>query len=767
MEEPQYTVFIRVPIPRRGFVDPAPVSWDVAKDEALWKILSGHKEIDWNLVADRFEVPVDFLVQQVAYLNERHQSHFRAQVRKATAAVKGSATQSPVPGSDLAGPGHLRTPSALSIRRDVSGLRNESGIFASSTPVRPTMSRNTSATTTVMRDGGGASPRTSNKPSLRAAEQSGRTRLSSLPMESPVPRSPRSPRSPQQPAAEVDSANSPGPADNSSSSSSDDDSKPAQSRIIRRPPRYQQQESYSYGYQFDEDDESEPAFQPYNAPLSSPDMSSTLKQTDSGRNKPRRNPKAVAKSPYHSQTSDSSASSPAMVLRPPKTRDAHSAGPVSPRNAAEPASSEGDHSISSSFSDLDDASVTRSAMEEAYFVNDQDEIRSIQNPDNYFKYFLDRNPRVCARQRFEFNRAMEAIIHERLEGEGLQKVCLPVGQLATEPHIPIFVSPNLETRSRIVVIFGETTHDLGVLAGRVANGQGGINEGSAVPVVRAVKSQKASGSDDTSPGTILANMGQTCWWPEGQRALTVSANNAVPLPSLVHIGVQHVPHLHEIPGNKNADEHVEYVFTDFISGMASDEATVDIIATGESCEIVERFLDEERIWNVWGNRINTLVLLGPVYDSSGLKNEKFKDFMAKRGRAYDLSNEPVGTPLASPEGNLELSIPPLGLPCFSSSETMNKDTIFVRARSHILSYLQEVALDAEYENPPIVLADCPRPAMTDQGWEELPEGEKPVIIKMDPDQLKQDMRQIRRWKKFNETGKAPETDSETEAESEV
>lgn len=305
--------------------------------------------------ADRFEVPVDFLVQQVAYLNERHQSHFRAQVRKATAAVKGSATQSPIPGSDLAGPGHLRTPSALSIRRDVSGLRNESGTFASNAPTRPTMSRNTSATTTVMRDGGGASPRTSNKPSLRAAEQAGRTRLSSLPMESPVPRSPRSPSSPEQPGAEVDRANSPGPADNSSSSSSDDDSMPVQSRIIRRPPRFQQQESYPPGYQPDEDDESEPAFQPYNAPsadTSSPDLASTLKLKDS-RNKARRNQKAVAKSPYHSQTSDSSASSPAMVLRPPKTRDVHSAGPVSPRHTAEPGSSEGTHSISSSFSDLD------------------------------------------------------------------------------------------------------------------------------------------------------------------------------------------------------------------------------------------------------------------------------------------------------------------------------------------------------------------------------------------------------------------------------
>ncbi|KAM0245488.1 hypothetical protein ACHAQJ_010548 [Trichoderma viride] len=385
MAEPQYTVFIRVPIPRRGFVDPAPVSWDVAKDEALWKILSGHKEIDSR--ADRFEVPVDFLVQQVAYLNERHQSHFLAQVRKATAAAKGSATQSPIPGSDLVGAGHLRTPSALSIRRDVSALRNESGTagFASNAPIRPTMSRNTSATTTVMRDGGGASPRASNRPSLRVAEQAGRTRLSSLPMGSPVPRSPRSPTSPEQPGAEINRMNSPGPAETSSTTSSDDDSMPAQSRIIRRPPRFQQQESYPPGYQGDEDDESEPAFQPYNAPsadTSSPDLASTLKLKD-GRNGTRRSQKAIAKEPHHSQTSDSSASSPAKVLRPAKTRESHSAGPVSPRRTAEPGSSEGTHSsISSSFSDLDDASVTRSAMEEAFASMDRGSVSrfSISNP---------------------------------------------------------------------------------------------------------------------------------------------------------------------------------------------------------------------------------------------------------------------------------------------------------------------------------------------------------------------------------------------------
>ena len=74
MAEPQYVVFIRVPIPRDGFVDPPPVSvpvarpssssppwslpadvqqvnWDSKKDEDLWNILSGaaKQEIDCKI----------------------------------------------------------------------------------------------------------------------------------------------------------------------------------------------------------------------------------------------------------------------------------------------------------------------------------------------------------------------------------------------------------------------------------------------------------------------------------------------------------------------------------------------------------------------------------------------------------------------------------------------------------------------------------------------------------------------------------------------
>jgi hypothetical protein len=136
----------------------------------------------------------------------------------------------------------------------------------------------------------------------------------------------------------------------------------------------------------------------------------------------------------------------------------------------------------------------------------------------------------------------------------------------------------------------------------------------------------------------------------------------------------------------------------------------------------------------------------------------------KRARAYGLSREPVGTPLAPPEGTLDLCIPSLGLSCLSSSEPMYTETIFIRARSHILSFLQEVALEPYYVHPFIMLDDCPRPPMTEQNWEELPEEEKPTVSKKDAAELKEEMKQVRRWKKFDETGKAPDTDSETEPE---
>lgn len=304
--------------------------------------------------ATRFDVPVDFLSQQVAFLTERHASQVRAQVRKATAAAKGSAP-SPILGSELATSAHQRTGSALSTRRDVPISRQD--VNTSSTPatfpVRPSISRHASVN------------RHPTSFPNRALDQGARKRLSSLPITSPTAKSPD-----PQVAPRRDKTTSPGPAESSSNESSDDESSPAQSRIIRRPPRFQQQD-VAETYQDDGDDESEPAFQSHQGPSdqTGQDMASTLKGDE--RAAGRQSHKGSMGDVMHqSQTSDDSSTGSPFAVQKSKPREPKGLGPLSPRRTAELAGrspsgkgkaspredSEGTPSMGSSFSDLDGSS---------------------------------------------------------------------------------------------------------------------------------------------------------------------------------------------------------------------------------------------------------------------------------------------------------------------------------------------------------------------------------------------------------------------------
>jgi hypothetical protein len=100
--ENHFTVFVRLPFNRGNFIDPPPVAWSAAKERALWDVISrqgqgkGH-EIDWSALAAQFEVTQSFLLQQAAWLYERQLSQVRAQLKKV--GNRQSATPSPAPGS--------------------------------------------------------------------------------------------------------------------------------------------------------------------------------------------------------------------------------------------------------------------------------------------------------------------------------------------------------------------------------------------------------------------------------------------------------------------------------------------------------------------------------------------------------------------------------------------------------------------------------------------------------------------------------------------
>ncbi|CAK7215947.1 hypothetical protein SEUCBS140593_002702 [Sporothrix eucalyptigena] len=142
---PNFTLYIRVPAPRNGFVDPPDVDWNKEKDDALWRILSRASKNDID--SQTFNATVDFLLIQATILTERHVSQVRAQTRKvatltSAGAAGGGGRDSPMPSPATAGPG--ATPTSEAMGRTLSSGGHPAG-SGGRTATAETMRRTASA----------------------------------------------------------------------------------------------------------------------------------------------------------------------------------------------------------------------------------------------------------------------------------------------------------------------------------------------------------------------------------------------------------------------------------------------------------------------------------------------------------------------------------------------------------------------------------------------------------------------------------------------
>ncbi|KAK1992355.1 Arb2 domain-containing protein [Colletotrichum falcatum] len=318
----------------------------------------------------------------------------------------------------------------------------------------------------------------------------------------------------------------------------------------------------------------------------------------------------------------------------------------------------------------------------------------------------------------------------------MKKLLLPIGVQPTSPHVPIFTSANLATASRVVVIFGEPSQDLGILALRVVNGPGGITKGSMVSVVQDIARQASSASDSSAPGIILANTGELWWWPEGKKALSPTSALAVPQKSMVHHGRVFNPRLNSIPRNESPEVHIQHVLDEVLPALVSPSARLDVVGIGLGADHVTRALDGPDTWSALGQRINTLSLLGSTTAIDELSHEPFKEFLPRRARAYITDGAPVLTPLARPGGNPNTaSFTQHGCTVFSSGEEYYVERMLVTSRGPILDWIQEVALAAQgYRHPEVVAVDPRVPTEEewaaggfDETWERLPEFARPSL----------------------------------------
>ncbi|KAI0019668.1 Arb2 domain-containing protein [Xylariomycetidae sp. FL0641] len=363
-----------------------------------------------------------------------------------------------------------------------------------------------------------------------------------------------------------------------------------------------------------------------------------------------------------------------------------------------------------------------------YFINEKDEVRSIANPKAYLKYFINRNPRWNERQRFGFNKAIQEEIHKRLSALGLQKINLPLGITdLSQPHVPIFVSEGIECAGRVVVVFGESMQDLGVLAQRVAGGPGGIDKGSLVTVVRELQKQASGPDNDAPPGIILANLGELSWWDAGKRTLSYSQFDAAPMPSAAHRG-NNPDRIARVPGNGNRTEHVKYIFEQVVPHFVNPSAGLDLVVLGDAADVVQKYLDWAPTWARWSSRINCLATVGGTYPIWQMQCEGFKAFLRDRARAYTTCTEPLGMVLSGPDGNPNTVIfTQLGCPVFSGGEACYIECLLIRAWPIVLPWLEEVAhAGPTYANPTYEVAysdQSPENARAEPDWGQWEEKE--------------------------------------------
>ncbi|MCJ1468936.1 hypothetical protein MMC07_007566 [Pseudocyphellaria aurata] len=384
-ESCHFTLFIRLPFPRGDFVDPPAVSWDSEKDRELWDELSRaskSREVDWQALAEKFDVTLPFLLQQAAWLYEQQLSQVKAQLRKASRPVSStgaSPTPSSVSGSGIGG-GHAltrggsggsRVPSALSNRPREPVSRDEGSTFELPGRVKaPQVSRNPSTNAALQMSNLAPSilqrPAAERQASLAHPVGNRDTSRRSIDTAVPYRLQPLERR-----------GNLSEKANDSSSSSSDSETAAPLTRSRAYMPRSRGSTAkppLGPLSDADEDQEDSAPFLPFSDAKAftvtpPPDPSATLRIAPEKLTSRGTTPGSLSKleATPSSQTAHSVSSSlqsqpQSLNIRPAQT-PLSSLSPRQRQIARE--GSEGTPSMGSSFSDLDDASVTQSALEEA------------------------------------------------------------------------------------------------------------------------------------------------------------------------------------------------------------------------------------------------------------------------------------------------------------------------------------------------------------------------------------------------------------------
>ncbi|TGZ78020.1 hypothetical protein EX30DRAFT_398105 [Ascodesmis nigricans] len=287
------------------------------------------------------------------------------------------------------------------------------------------------------------------------------------------------------------------------------------------------------------------------------------------------------------------------------------------------------------------------------FINDDDQIRQIENPEAPFEYFVyGRGTRMDGSgSREKMNKRRKEALDECIRRMTLERLTSPPYSLevqslpaANVPHVDILTSPlkTLSKASKIMMIFpDQRSSSLGIFAFRVA-----VDESIRMGNMQAFL-------DEISPmydAIVIANPAAVWWDEKTQSAVTAETWNSLGLtaPSPGHI--LNARNDVTIPGHESPEDHVASVFSFVKAQLAGEEEVerkIDFIGVAYTAYCVLSHLAKPGEWEFWGPKLNSGVLAHSPHKLSEFPmNMEFRHFLNRRVRNYLSHGDPKGTFLA-------------------------------------------------------------------------------------------------------------------------
>ncbi|KAI5845520.1 hypothetical protein BZA05DRAFT_407937 [Tricharina praecox] len=304
------------------------------------------------------------------------------------------------------------------------------------------------------------------------------------------------------------------------------------------------------------------------------------------------------------------------------------------------------------------------------FVNDADQIRQIEKPDEPWEFHVHGkhatmdmhkySERMNRRRGEALNECVRHIALERLAKLNVNVVRLP-REAVSDPsgikHVRILASSGLSAATRILFIAPDSdSSDLGIHSYRHSTSET-VREGCMQSIVEHAQ---ASGYD----GIVIANPAGIYWDHLSRSAITNQTWKARELKVVQPVsGAVLDPDSQRIPGHENPENHIARVL-EYVKEHLRPEAQVDFVATGYTSFALLQGLSND--FAAWKLHAHAGILAESAHSIEDFKDHELREFVRKRCRNYILHTEALGSYV---EANFQQAVN-----CYSCGTTTYKSS---------------------------------------------------------------------------------------------